>query len=985
MQNTFRSRSSELIHRSRLALPLALAVVAACSSPAPETPTGHGEWTASTTGVLVRPASGEAGSVRLTVMRDDIVRVTTATGNSPDPAESIMVVADAVESDFEVSESDGMVRLETPGMAAEVSLSDGKIKFFGSDGEPLLSGLNSGEFGSVTRDPEPARDGFHALRQAWRAGDGESWYGLGQHQGGQVDLNGENVRLTTHNMIITLPYLVSTGGWGILWDNNAETFFGQPGEAAPLATHFELRDADGNPGGLTVRYFEGDELLLERTETDLDRQFLARGSEFEHPLPPEAADAENLRIELEGTLTSEVGGRHELLMYSSGYAALSIDNETVLDRWRMNWNPWYHAVNVDFEPGEPKNIRLDWNTQGGYMRLLAHPPATAEDRNVVSFASDTGRAIDYYVVAGETTDDLVAGYRHLTGKSVMLPRWAYGFWQSRERYKSQDELLDALAGYRDRNLPIDNIVLDWSYWPVDAWGSHDFDPEFFPDPAAMVDEVHAMDARIMISVWPKFYPTTDHYKELDAGGHMLTRNIDEGNLDWIYPGYLNAFYDAWDPAGREMYWRQMDESLNSLGFDAWWLDAVEPDIHSNLSFQKRKWNTSPNFLGTGAEQFNSYAVPHAEAVYQGDRAASPDTRVFILTRSGFGGIQRTASAIWSGDIVSRWSNMKEQIAAGIGVAMAGVPNWTFDIGGFTPEDRFRYFDGGSTGPYTQIPEDQLAEWQELNTRWFQFGAFVPLFRSHGQNPYREIYNIAPEGSVAYESMAEHLRLRYRLMPYIYSIAGDMYHRDGTLMRGLAMDFPGDMTARRLTDQYLFGPAILVSPVHEPGVTARDVYLPEGTDWYDLRSGERHSGGRTVNAAAPLDTMPLFVRAGAIVPTGPTIQHSNEMLNAPLTINVWTGADGAFELYEDDGLSYDYENGEWSRIPLSWDEASATLTIGQREGGFPEMAQQREIRVRFIDGPRADAMDFDAGIAATVDYDGTELKVQRKDNRNGDSG
>lgn len=954
----------------------AMTSLAACSRPVPEQALVTGTWADSEHGITVNPATAQAGAVRLQVMRDDIVRVTAGPDAEVDPADSIMVVARPGKTTFEVTEANGFVRLDTGRMTAQVSLTDGAVAFFDADHAPLLAGVNGGEFSPVTRDPEPARDGFHALRQAFTSAGGDSWYGLGQHQGGQVDLKGENLRLTTHNMIITVPYLVSTGGWGILWDNNAETFFGRPEEAAPLDEHFELRDADGNPGGLTARYYDGDTLLLERVETDMNYQFLARGSELEHPLPPETSGAENLRVEWEGSIASTTGGRYELLMYSSGYANLAIDGESVLDRWRMNWNPWYHATRVALEPGEPKSIRLDWTTQGGYMRLLAHPPAPADELGQLSFASDTGRAIDYYVVAGDDIDALVGGYRHLTGASVMLPRWAYGFWQSRERYKSQDELLDALAGYRDRDLPIDNIVLDWSYWPEDAWGSHDFDPEFFPDPKAMVDQVHAMDARIMISVWPKFYPTTDNYKALDAGGHMLTRNIEMGNLDWIGAGYLNAFYDAWDPAGRDMYWQQMDEKLNSLGFDAWWLDAVEPDIHSNLGYQTRKWNTSPNYLGTGAEQFNSYAVPHAETVYQGDRAASPDTRVFILTRSGFGGIQRTASAIWSGDIVSRWSNMAEQVAAGISVGLSGVPNWTFDIGGFTPEDRFRYGENGATGPYTEIPADQLAEWQELNTRWFQFGAFVPLFRSHGQNPYREIYNIAPEGSVAYESMAAHLRLRYRLMPYIYSQAGDMYHRGGTLMRGLAMDFPDDMTARRLTDQYLFGPAFLVAPVIEPGVSARQVYLPSGADWYDFRTGERQSGGRTVTAAAPLSTMPLFVRAGSIVPTGPAIQHSAEMLNAPLTLNIYTGADGAFDLYEDDGLSYDYENGEWSRIPLRWDDAAATLTIGAREGGFAEMATQREIRVRFISGPATDAADFDAGIVTTIDYDGSERQVKR---------
>lgn len=953
-----------------------LLVASACSSPEPSLPDEPPAWTRTADGIVVHPLEGEAGTVRLLAVRKDILRVTSAPGETVDPADSIMVTATAGDVAFEVVESANSVALKTAVLSAEVSLRNGAVRFEDAAGRPLLTGIDGGDFGPVTRDPEPAREGFHALRQAFRTEGEQSWYGLGQHQGGQVDLYGENVRLTTHNLVITLPYLVSTAGWGLLWDNNAESFFGRPEEAAPIVDHFELRDAHGRPGGLTARYYDGDELLLERVVRDLDHQFLARGNELEHPLPEQVAGVENLRIEWVGEIGSARGGDFELLMYSSGYVRLSVDGETLLDRWRMNWNPWYHAVRVSFQPGQFRKLELDWTTQGGYFRLLAHPPAPPGEAGVVSFASDTGRAIDYYVVAGEDIDALVGGYRHLTGKSVMLPRWAYGYWQSRERYKSQDELLDALRGYRERELPIDNIVLDWSYWPVDAWGSHDFDPEFFPDPQGMVDAVHALDAQIMISIWPKYYPSTAHYQALDAEGFMLDRNIGEGNLDWIHPGYPNAFYDAWNPAAREMVWAQIDDKLNRLGFDAWWLDAVEPDIHSNLSFQKRKWLTSPNHLGTGAEQFNSYAVPHAEAVYRGDRAADPDRRVFILTRSGFGGIQRTASAIWSGDIVSRWSNLREQIAAGIGVAMAGVPNWTFDIGGFTPENRYRYGAAGAAGPWTQIPEAELDEWQELNTRWFQFGAFVPLFRSHGQNPYREIWNIAPEDSPHYASMATHLRLRYRLMPYIYSLAGDMYHRDGTLMRGLAMDFPGDPTARAVEDQYLFGPSILVSPVTERGATSRPVHLPAGADWYDLHSGQRHAGGQTLTAEAPLERMPLFVRAGAIIPTGPAIAHSGESLNAPLTLNIWTGADGAFSLYEDDGLGYGYERGEFSRIPIAWDDEAGTLTLGERQGAFPGMARERTIHLRWIDGPGVNVTDFDADIEQTIVYDGSTSRIRR---------
>lgn len=927
-------------------------------------------------GVTIALVGSEAKKVRLQVISEQIIRVTATPGESFSNLPGyFMVVAEPAGVPFEVEESKTKVTVKTAAMSAQVDLLSGLVSFYNAKGEAMLSEANRGKFGEVIDEPGTADADSYSVQQSFQKEANEAFFGLGQQQDGLVNYANADVELTTYNMEISIPYLVSSKNYGILWNNAAVSRLGDPRPAAPLAEGFTLYDANGKKGGLTVSYYDGDKLLLTRQELDTNYQFLAYASDREHPFPFDEKSIDDLQVKISGTIEAKTTGDHTLKMYSSGYAKLFIDGELKQDRWRMNWNPWYHNVDLNLKKGEKKSITLDWTPGGGYLRLMANPPQTPEAEKLLTLSSDTGKAVDYYFVLGENKDEVVSGYRTLTGKSVMLPKWVYGFWQSRERYKTQEEIIDNLKEYRERKIPIDNIVLDWSYWPVDAWGSHDFDAQFFPDPKGLVDAVHDLNAHIMISVWPKFYPTTDNYKELNAKGYMFNKNIEEKNLDWIGPGYLNGFYDAYAEGGRDIFWDQINKKINVHGFDAWWLDAVEPDIHSNLSFTHRKDLMTPNAQGTGAEFFNAYALPHAETVYKGDRASEPEKRVFILTRSGFGGIQRTASAIWSGDIVSRWSNLKEQIAAGVGVGMAGMPNWTFDIGGFTPEDRYRSNDGKFVGPLSDMDPAQVAEWQELNARWYQFGAFVPLFRAHGQNPYREIFNIADDGTSIYDNLVWYTKLRYSLMPYIYSQAGDMYHKDGTLMRGLAMDFGADTNVFDINDQYMFGPSLLINPVYEYQAREREVYLPKGQAWFNFYTGERLNGGQTITAKAPLTQMPIFVKAGSIVPTGPEVQHVYDKLDGAITLNVYTGADGEFELYEDDGKSYEYENGAWTRIPFNYNEASKTLTIGDRIGEFAGMQQKRTINIRWISGKRADAADFHGKVDKAIEYSGKAIVVK----------
>jgi alpha-D-xyloside xylohydrolase len=952
-----------MIRRLALAFLLASTVAEALAA---------GGYRRTETGILVTPAEGPEKAVRLQVYGDQIIRVTATPTREQDLPASYTVVAQPQPGGFAVTEAGGRVTLATAKVEATVDLANGNVSFTDASGQLDLAESGPGGFAPVALEGRR----FLATRQQFNRGTDEGLYGLGQHQNGQMNYNGEDVLLVQHNIAVPVPFLISTRHYGILWDDNSITRFGNPkpyGYAGDGSDGLRVTGADGTPGW-TASYYLGDRLAVTRSEREINYQYIRDQAKWPAEAKAQTAAAttgqnsagnavQTQRVVWTGRLMPDKSGLHRFRLYSSSYAKLFVDGKEVLSRWRQNWNPWYHNFDLPLTVGKPTEMRIEWQPNAGYIALLHSDPLPDADRRSITFSSEAGRAIDYYYVGGGDMDEVIAGYRRLTGKAVMLPKWAYGFWQSRQRYHGQDEVVGVVEEYRKRRLPLDNIVQDWFYWREDDWGSHRFDPKRFPDPKGMIDRVHALGARFMISVWPKFYPTTDTYRELERAGAVYRRNIDSGDKDWVGPGYLSTFYDPYNGKGREIYWRQMKERLAVLGVDAWWMDATEPDMHSNLSLEERAYRMGPTADGPGAAVFNSYPLVHAEGVYRGWLDYKPDVRPFILTRAGFPGLQRTGSAVWSGDVASRWDDLREQIPAGVNFSMSGIPNWTHDIGGFSNEER-----------YTGQDPAHLDEWRELNLRWFQFGAFSPLFRSHGEFPKREIYELAPAGSATYRSMEWYDRLRYRLMPYIYTLAADTYHRDGTMMRGLPMDFPGDRRARDVADQYLFGPAILVAPVTAFKARSRSVYLPAGTSWYDFHTGRREAGGRTIRAAAPYERMPLFVRAGSIVPAGPEIQHTGEKPAEPVTLHVYTGADGRFSLYEDDGVSRQYLNGAFTRIPIRWDERSATLTIGAREGSFPGMLAERTFRIRWITPRRARGFDPDADADATVRYTGAPQRV-----------
>ena len=915
----------------------AIALAAACVSLFAGSPAEAQSAMPVAHGMVVTTAAGL--KVRVLAYHDGIFRVTV--GSDPERAPRSLMVVDEPEGSPQFAVAAEAATLTTPESRAEVRLADGRVRVFDAGGKLLLDEYAPARrLDSVTIEGHP----FVATRAQFNRGTDEGLFGLGQHQNRQMDYNGEDVELAQHNMDIAVPYLLSTRGYGILWDNNSITRVGDPKPYALLAPQ----------SGWMATYTVGKEPPVSRREATIDYQYIRDQKNWPNGVPAGKAGA----VIWTSTYTPQASGAHKFRLYSSSYAKVFADGKEVLNRWRQNWNPWYHNFELTLTKGKPVELRVEWQPNQGYIALFHADPLPPLDRHSVSFASEASKAIDYYVVPGASMDALVAGYRRLTGKAPIMPQWAYGFWQSRQRYETQKQLTGVLAEYRKRRLPIDNIVQDWFYWPENQWGCQCFDPKRFPDPRGLVDKVHALKGHVMISVWPKFYPWTANGKELAAKGYLYQRPLHTDQRDWVGPGYANTYYDAYSPEARAIYFRQIREGLVSKGFDAWWMDATEPDWHSNLSVQERAYQMQSPAAGLrGAAIFNSYPLVHALGMAEGLRAAQPDKRPFILTRSGFGGTQRASAAVWSGDVAARWSNLRDQISAGVNLSMSGIPNWTHDIGGFSVEDRYS----------KQDPAAQ-DEWRELQVRWFEFGAFSPLFRSHGEFPLREIYNLGKNDRTTYDTLAAYDRQRYRLLPYIYTLGADTYFKDGTIMRGLVMDFAADKRTWTIDDEYMFGPAFLVAPVTEYKARDRKVYLPAGANWYEWKTGALHPGGQTIEAAAPLSDLPLFVRAGSILPTGPVRQFAADQPGAPVTLLVYPGADGQFSLYEDDGVSQQYLKGAWSRIPLGWNDGSHTLTIGAREGAFPGMQRQRTILVRWMGPGRA--LDWDAPPDATLTYDGS---------------
>ncbi len=901
-------------------------------------------------------------TLRLQVVADKIIHVQASPLDTVSTGASLMVVPQTKPLvTWQFKEKKGVGTLTTAALTATVSLTTGALTFADAQGRPILQERRDGGkiFTPTVADGQP----LYQVQQVFESPPEEGLYGLGQHQNGTMNYRGQQVELAQNNTDVAVPFLVSSRNYGILWDNYSITKVGDTRDYEPLST-LKLFAKTGEEGWLTATYTNKSQpgQVLVRPESVINYEYL----EDQHNFPAAIKLGETLAT-WEGSMESGSTGLHHFLLKNAGYAKLYIDGKEVVNKWRQAWNPGTSVVPVDMVKGRKYTIRLTWDPDGGesYLGLKWLPPLAGAAQNEYGFRSEAGRDLNYYFVQGQSADEVIAGYRQLTGAAPVAPRWALGLWQSRERYKTQAELLDVAAEFRKRQLPLDNIVLDWSYWKPAEWGSQEFDPSRFPNPTGMVQTLHEQDhLHFMISVWAKIYEGISVYNDFQAKGYLYPRNVANRTKDWIAPGYTSTFYDAFNPQARQAFWNLLNTKLFTKGVDAWWMDASEPDIYSNTNATTRKGLMAPA-IGSSTEYFNAFPLQNAKGIYEGQRATAPDQRVFLLTRSGYAGSQRYAAAIWSGDIGARWEDFKNQIPAGLNFSLSGIPYWTTDIGGFAVERRYEHPNAA----------DQ-AEWRELQTRWYQFGAFCPLFRVHGQFPYREIYNVAPAGTPAYQSMLYYDQLRYRLLPYLYSLAGQVNYQSGTLMRGLMMDFGQDAAVKNIGDEFLLGPSLLVAPVTDYQARTKAVYLPAGTGWYDFYTGQHQAGGQRPTVAAPLERLPLFVRAGSIIPFGPALQYTTEKPADPLTLYVYTGHDASFTLYEDEGTNYNYEKGASATIPLTYSEKTKTLTIGARQGTFPGMLAQRTFRVVWVSPDKPVAFDLRAAPASTLPYSGGAVSASR---------
>lgn len=832
------------------------------------------------------------GTLQVFALTDSALRIRFVPGSptlSP-PPDTVLLPQDQ-RPKVKRKRSAEHLRLQLPAISCEIDLADSRVRFFDRHGALMLSEARNGR--SLSPSKLGNEDVFIA-RQGFDSPAAERIYGTGCFQDGALDLRQLPRRLTQVNTQISLPFILSSQGYGLMWLNSGISEFNPPSEAV------ELRRVSIDAQGRVVD-----------VTTDAGNAQVAR---------TEAIFQEEIHLDEPGRyafqldIGRKMASRHHV----------EIDGKTYTDLTNL-WLPPTTSFLADLEAG-PHTLRVLANSDDRPSIRYAE----VQDQTV--WQSDVAEAIDYVVIAGPEARDILATYGQLTGTAPLLPKWAYGYIHCRERFKSSQEILDTAREFRRRKLPVDIMVQDWQYWGKHGWNAMRFDETHYPDPAGLVNDLHALDMRLMLSVWSK----VDRKAEL--GQAMAAKNYYIPGTDWI---------DFFNPQAADFYWKNQRARLAALGIDAWWQDATEPENDDLVGRETH--------VGKGERVRLTYPVQVSRTVYEGQRRDYPDRRVFILTRSAFLGQQRFAAATWSGDIGNDWETLKRQIPAGLNMAAAGYPYWTVDAGGFFRPGASQFTD---------------TAYRERFIRWFQYATFLPLQRVHGYMTDTEFWRYGE----AVEGLArDYLNLRYRLFHYIYALARAT-NRDGMpLIRPLVFDFRADEQALAQAHSYMFGPGLLVAPVFEPGKTSWPVYLPRSQGgWFDFWSGAHRDDGKVHDIPSPLSQIPVQVRAGTVLPLGPVVQSTAEITGLSIDVLVFPGRDGALELYEDSGLTYAYEKGACSRIQMQWRESTGEFVFGARKAKFLEMLEYRQFRLHLITAGRP---PLDLGEGVEVTYSGQPLRVR----------
>ncbi len=835
------------------------------------------------------------GTLSILPMTDNTMRIRFFKDSQPVDTELVFIKTPQMPV-FKVTDTRDALLVKGKKITVSVSKRSGTLSFADDKGIIFLREKEN------TRQLIPGTVGGESCfraEQSFESPDDEYLFGLGQFQDGYYNIKNITRRLTQVNSQISIPFIYSSKGYGLLWHQYGLTDF-NPADNFIALEKQEISTENNQSADVTT---------TSGTQRRPQNQSVYKGT-FKVP----ADGLYSLFIDY-----GDMESRHFVI----------IDGKTCIDQSNM-WLPPTVSTLVNLSGGEHQ-IQLS-------CKATNNPEVSWKPvDNLTTFRSPNAKLLDYVVFFGPSADNVIAAFRSLSGSAPLFPLWAYGFWQCRERYTSGDQLVETVKEFRKRNIPVDVIVQDWQYWGKNGWGVPIFDEANYSNPAGFIKEIHDLNAHFNISIW------SNPDRNSATGKDFAANNLYIPDSKWL---------DYFNPVTRETYWNTLRENLFAYGVDSWWMDATEPENDALKGVE--------TYLGPGEFYRLTYPLFVSQAVYEGQRKASSDKRVCILTRSAFLGQHKYGIINWSGDIGGNWDAYKRQIVAGLNYTITGLPYWTTDIGGFFRSGKSQYTD---------------VKYHELLIRWYQWGVFNPIFRIHGYQSDTEPWNYGQEVE---NNMRKMLNLRYRLLPYIYSEAYDITKNGSTMMRPLVMDFMEDSTAIKQPYQYMFGKAFLVAPVTEPDAKEWKIYLPKEAEWYDFWTDEKYTGGQTVNKETPIDIIPLFVKAGSIVPFGPEVQFATEKKWDNLEIRVYEGANGEFTLYEDENDNYNYEEGIYSTINFSWNDSKKKLTIGDCKGAFPGNLKVRKFNIVMVKKNKGEGTFIPEQYDKVVTYTGKKsvIKLQR---------